>query len=111
MKIVCVGDAFITPDMMREGVAPFLKAEDSLEVLFWGQEDREAMREVTTSILLYGPYTRTLGVQIYSLRDACRPAHSPSVPCDRKPAGQCSQAQGGPLLPRGNGEPRCGGRH
>ena len=45
MKIVCVGDAFITPDMMREGVAPFLKAEDSLEVLFWGREDREAMRE------------------------------------------------------------------
>ena len=29
-----------------------------------------AMREVTTSILLYGPYTRALGVQIYSLRDA-----------------------------------------
>ena len=29
-----------------------------------------AMREVTTTILLYGPYTRTLGVQIYSLRDA-----------------------------------------
>lgn len=29
-----------------------------------------AMREVTTSILLYGPYSRTLGVQIYSLRDA-----------------------------------------
>jgi iron(III) transport system permease protein len=29
-----------------------------------------AMRELTTSVLLYGPYTRTLGVQIYSLRDA-----------------------------------------
>ena len=29
-----------------------------------------AMRELTTSLLLYGPYTRTLGVQIYSLRDA-----------------------------------------
>lgn len=29
-----------------------------------------AMREVTTSVLLYGPNTRTLGVQIYSLRDA-----------------------------------------
>lgn len=29
-----------------------------------------AMREVTTSILLYGPNSRTLGVQIYSLRDA-----------------------------------------
>ena len=29
-----------------------------------------AMRELTTSVLLYGPYSRTLGVQIYSLRDA-----------------------------------------
>lgn len=29
-----------------------------------------AMREVTTSVLLYGPYTRTLDVQIYSLCDA-----------------------------------------
>ncbi len=29
-----------------------------------------AMREVTTSVLLYGPKTRTLGVQIYALRDA-----------------------------------------
>ena len=52
MKIVCVGDAFITPDMMREGVAPFLRAEDSLEVLFWGQEDREAMRETARAHLV-----------------------------------------------------------
>ena len=29
-----------------------------------------AMRELTTSILLYGPYSRTLGVQIFALRDA-----------------------------------------
>ena len=29
-----------------------------------------AMREVTTSILLYGPFTRTLGVQIYAMQDA-----------------------------------------
>jgi len=27
-----------------------------------------AMRELTTSVLLYGPYTRTLGVAIYSLK-------------------------------------------
>lgn len=52
MKIVCVGDAYITPDMMREGVAPFLKAEDCLEVLFWGQEDREAMRETARAHLV-----------------------------------------------------------
>jgi len=26
-----------------------------------------AMRELTTSVLLYGPYTRTLGVAIYSI--------------------------------------------
>ncbi|MEM1483604.1 iron ABC transporter permease [Oscillospiraceae bacterium PP1C4] len=29
-----------------------------------------SMRELTTSVLLYGPYTRTLGVAIYSLRDS-----------------------------------------
>ena len=29
-----------------------------------------SMRELTTSILLYGPYSRTLGVQIFALRDA-----------------------------------------
>jgi len=29
-----------------------------------------AMRELTTSVLLYGPYSRTLGVQIFALRDA-----------------------------------------
>lgn len=29
-----------------------------------------AMRELTTSILLYGPYTRTLGVQIFALRES-----------------------------------------
>ena len=28
-----------------------------------------AMRELTTSVLLYGPYTRTLGVAIFSLRN------------------------------------------
>ena len=28
-----------------------------------------AMRELTTSVLLYGPKSRTLGVQIYSLRE------------------------------------------
>jgi len=27
-----------------------------------------AMRELTTSVLLYGPFTRTLGVAIYSLK-------------------------------------------
>ncbi|MBO7602952.1 MAG: hypothetical protein J6S97_00885 [Bacteroidales bacterium] len=50
MKVVCVADAYITPEMMREGVAPFLKAEDSLKVLFWGGRDREAMRETVRLI-------------------------------------------------------------
>ena len=45
MKVVCVGDAYITPCMMREGVSPFLKARDELEVLFFGEEDREQMRQ------------------------------------------------------------------
>ncbi len=50
MKIVCVGDAYITPAMMREGVASYINADDCLEVLFWGQEDRESMRDTVRFI-------------------------------------------------------------
>ena len=39
MKIVCVADAYITPDMMQQGVKPFLGHGDSLQVFFFGKED------------------------------------------------------------------------
>ena len=50
MKIVCVGDAYVTSDMMREGVAPYLKEEDSLEILFFGEENRTDMRDIVKAI-------------------------------------------------------------
>lgn len=30
MKIICVGDAYITCDMMRKGIAPYLTEKDSV---------------------------------------------------------------------------------
>lgn len=50
MKIVCVADAYITPDMMQQGVKPFLGHGDSLQVFFFGKEDREAMRDTVRLI-------------------------------------------------------------
>lgn len=50
MNIICVGDAYITPSMMREGVSPFIAKEDKLSIFFWGKEDREAMRDTVRLI-------------------------------------------------------------
>ena len=41
-----------------------------------------AMRELTTSVLLYGPYTRTLGVAIYSLRSDGYIVDSSALACN-----------------------------
>ena len=50
MKVVCVGDAYITPEMMRDGVTPYLHQDDSLEVLFFGREGKENMRDIVRMI-------------------------------------------------------------
>ena len=50
MKIVCVGDAYVTAEMMTEGVAPYLKDADSLEILFFGEENRTDMRDTVKAI-------------------------------------------------------------
>jgi D-3-phosphoglycerate dehydrogenase len=50
MKIVCVGDTYVTPGMMRDGVSPYLKPEDCLEVLFFGREGKENMRDIVRII-------------------------------------------------------------
>lgn len=50
MKIVCVGDAYVTPEMMEEGVKPYLNAEDTLNVLFFGEENRADMRDTVKAI-------------------------------------------------------------
>ncbi len=50
MKIICVGDAYVTSRMMEEGVAPYLTAEDTLDVLFFGEENRTDMRDTVKAI-------------------------------------------------------------
>lgn len=50
MKITCVGDAYITGDMMRNGLRPFLGEDDSLEVFFFGDPDQSVMRDLVKII-------------------------------------------------------------
>lgn len=50
MKVVCIGDAYITDTMMKEGVAPFLSDEDSVEVFFFGDRDKTKMRDTAKAI-------------------------------------------------------------
>ena len=39
MKIVCVGDAYITDVMMRDGLRPFLGKDDSVTIFFFGDRN------------------------------------------------------------------------
>lgn len=50
MKVVCVGDAYITDEMMYNGVKPYLSEDDSIEVFFFGDRDKTVMRDVAKSI-------------------------------------------------------------
>ena len=50
MKIVCVGDAYVTAMMMEEGVKPCLTEDDTLDVLFFGEENRIDMRDTVKAI-------------------------------------------------------------
>lgn len=50
MKVVCVGDAYITDEMMMNGVSPYLGQDDKIEVFFFGDRDKTIMRDVAKSI-------------------------------------------------------------
>lgn len=50
MKVVCVGDAYITDEMMMNGVSPYLGQDDKIEVFFFGDSDKTIMRDVAKSI-------------------------------------------------------------
>ena len=50
MKVVCIGDAYITEKMMVDGVTPFLKEGDSVEVFFFGLPDKTEMRDIAKMI-------------------------------------------------------------
>jgi len=50
MKVVCVGDAYVTSQMMAAGVTPYLNPEDTVTVLFFGEENRTDMRDTVKAI-------------------------------------------------------------
>jgi D-3-phosphoglycerate dehydrogenase len=50
MKIVCIGDAFITCEMMEEGIRPYLTEGDTLKTLFFGLEDKTQMRDILKDV-------------------------------------------------------------
>lgn len=50
MKIVCVGDAYVTPQMMLEGVSPHILPGDSICALSFGEENRTDMRDTVKAI-------------------------------------------------------------
>lgn len=50
MKVVCVGDTFVTEEMMNDGVRPYLGDGDSIETFFFGERDKTAMRDIAKAI-------------------------------------------------------------
>lgn len=50
MKYVCVGDAYVTSEMMYNGIKPYLSDKDEIEVLFFGNTDRTDMRDTVKAI-------------------------------------------------------------
>ena len=50
MKIVCVGDAYITDVMMRDGLRPFIGKDDSVTIFFFGDPDQTVMRDMAKFI-------------------------------------------------------------
>lgn len=57
MKIVAVGDAYITPEMMRSAVERVPEMNLDATYLFFGEEDREQMRDTVRQIE-HGAYER-----------------------------------------------------
>ena len=50
MKIICVGDAYITCEMMKGGIESYLTNQDVAEYYFFGEQDRIDMRETVKAI-------------------------------------------------------------
>lgn len=50
MKVVCVGDAYVTSKMMQNGITPYLQDGDTIEILFFGEENRTDMRDTVKAI-------------------------------------------------------------
>ena len=71
MKIICVGDAYVTAEMMREGITPYLQPEDTLKVLFFGEENRTDMRDTVKAIESMQRDTIPIPEELYSEVEDC----------------------------------------
>lgn len=71
MKIVCVGDAYVTSDMMREGVSPYLQENDTIEILFFGEENRTDMRDTVKAIESMKMDDISVPEELYNTIDDC----------------------------------------
>ena len=50
MKYICVADAFVTENMMVEGITPYISQGDTLDVFYFGEKDRSKMRNTVKAI-------------------------------------------------------------
>lgn len=50
MKIVCVGDVYVTLQMMQEGISPYISPDDEVECFFFGEKSRTDMRDTVKAI-------------------------------------------------------------
>ena len=71
MKIVCVGDAYVTSQMMEEGVKPYLTADDTVDVLFFGEENRTDMRDTVKAIESMKRDIIPVPEELYTLVEDC----------------------------------------
>lgn len=53
MKLICVGDAYVTLEMMEQGIRPYLAEGDELVSFFFGEENRTDMRDTVKAIEAY----------------------------------------------------------
>ena len=71
MKIVCVGDAYVTSSMMEEGVRPYIREDDTLKVLFFGEENRTDMRDTVKAIESMKRDLISIPEELYMLIEDC----------------------------------------
>ena len=91
MKILCVGDAYVTSQMMLEGVKPCLTEDDTIEVLFFGEENRTDMRDTVKAIESMKREEITVPQDLYDAISDCEVLIVHLCPVTRKLLGQAKK--------------------
>lgn len=71
MKIVCIGDAYVTSAMMADGVRPYIDDGDTVDVLFFGEENRTDMRDTVKAIESMKRDSIPVPEDLYTLIEDC----------------------------------------